>query len=237
MKKYAIAVILALGLCGDVLALNFVGPPTTRIRQGQWYVGVSYGEGEQDAELSIEGMPDTEVLDIESRLLLGRVGVGLATDRFEVFGLIGMANAEWDGVDSDDEFAMGAGFRTTMYLDKTNDLDWGIVGQFVYHKSEEDLSELSIADIEFGIGPCWRPGPWMLYGGALIHVIDGEEEVASMGEDDIRVEGETFDIRQESWLGVYLGGGVDLAEHWMLTGELQATPDAFGWAIGTQWTF
>ncbi|MGE5296912.1 MAG: hypothetical protein ACM3VT_18985 [Solirubrobacterales bacterium] len=237
MKKCCFAAALAFGLCANVFGMNYVGPPTTRTAQGQWYVGISYADGEQDVELSEEGVSDVEVMDIDSRIVLGRVGVGLATDRLEIFGLGGMANMEWEGVDSDDEEAFGAGFRATMYLDKKTNLDYGIVGQFVYHKSEDSLSELSITDAQFGIGPCWRPEPFMVYGGALIHIIDGDLEIATVGEGDMRVEGETLDIEQESWLGVYLGGGVDLLECWTVTGEIQATPDAFAWAIATELRF
>lgn len=234
MKKYHLSAVVVLGLCVNVLAMNYVGPPTTRIRQGQWYVGISYADGEQDIELSEDGVPDVELTDVDSRIVLGHVGVGLTTDRLEIFGLGGVADTEWEGFESNDDEVFGAGFRATMYLDKQSNLDWGIVGQFIYHKSEDSLSELSITDAQFGIGPCWRPGPCMVYGGALIHIIDGDLEIATIGEGGVHVEGETIDIEQESLLGVYFGGGVDIAKHWNVSAEIQATPDAWAWAIATE---
>ncbi len=228
-----------LSLTSTAMALNHIGPTTTRLQQGQWYVGASYSDAEQDVDFgNILSDHDVEIQDLDTRLILGRVGVGLATDRLEIFGMAGSAEAEWEqGIDIDPDVAMGAGFRATMYLDRQNNLDWGIVGQFLYHNSDDYLYELSIVDCEFGFGPCWRPGPCMLYGGVMIHILDGELDTASIGDDGYRVEDEHIDLEQESWLGIYIGAGVTLAEHVTLMGETQATSDAFGWSAGLQLSF
>jgi hypothetical protein len=123
-----------------------------------------------------------------------------------------------------------------MQLDKVTNLDGGIVGQATYLKTEDSGIvlrtptgfELSVAEFELGIGPCWRPGPGILYGGALIHWIDGSIDTDRIGD---------YDISEESIFGIYIGGGVELPKHLMVTAEVQATPDALGWGIGAQWRF
>ena len=232
MKKYCVAAILALGLCSNVLALNYLGPPTTRMKAGQWFIGASYADSEQDIEFDT----DIEFDDVDQNATVGRVGVGLATDRLEIFGLFGMTELERDLFETDDEFLVGGGFRVTMQLDKKNNLDIGVVGQVTYSKFEDESIifltptdyELSLAEILFGAGPCWRPGPWLVYGGVLIQWIEGNLDTIAAGRSD---------VNQESLVGAYLGGGVDLAEHWMITAEGQATPDAYGVAAGVQLRF
>lgn len=227
-----VAAAVALGLCNTVLGLNYLGPPTTRIKQGQWYIGASYADSKQDIEFDT----DIELDDLEQKATLGRVGVGLATDRLEVFGLFGMTELEQYNFETDDELLLGAGFRVTMQLDKVNNLDWGITGQVTYSKFEDQSIvittptdyELALAEVLFGAGPCWRPGPWMLYGGVLVQWITGDMDTTVLGD---------FDVNEQSLVGAYLGGGVDLGEHWTVAVEGQATPDAYGVAAGVQLQF
>jgi hypothetical protein len=171
-------------------------------------------------------------LDEES--VLGRVAVGIADERMEVFGLFGAANLEQDGFQTDDQFLVGFGTRITASLG--DDLDWGVVAQFTWFTDEDTDTldgvptdyELDLIDFQIGFGPCWRPGPFILYGGPMIQWIEGDIETAAFGD---------FDINVESWFGGYVGGGIELAEHLSVTGEVQGTPDAWAWAASVQLRF
>lgn len=232
MKRLCISSIFALGMCGNVLALNYLGPPASHLRQGQWYVGMNYADSKQDIEFDT----DIEFDDMDQSSILGRIGVGLATDRLEIFALVGMTELDQYYFDTSDELLLGGGFRATMQLDKVNNLDFGVVGQVTYTKSDDsDVVllvptdyELAVAEVLFGAGPCWHPGPWMVYGGVLIHWIDGNLDTTLVG---------SYDINQQSLVGAYLGGGVELDERWVITAEGQATPDAYGVAAGIQLQF
>ncbi len=229
MKQRCIAVVLALGLCSNVLALNYLGPPTTRMQAGQWAVGASYSHSNQDLDFG-----PFEWDDAEQDVILGRVGVGLVTNRLEISGLAGAANLEDDSFDTGYKFLLGGAFRVTMW--KGKDLDWGIVGQGTYLNLEDtgiiqgtstDF-ELRLGELQFGLGPCWRPGWGIIYGGAMFQWVLGTMDTTLLGD---------FDLREKTAIGIYGGGGIELARHLMLTGEVQATPDAFGWGTGLQLRF
>lgn len=230
MRQRCIATILALGLCSNALALTYLGPPTTNMKAGQWAGGVSYADGEQDIELG----SNLQLEDLKEETVLGRVAAGVVDRRWEVFGLFGAVDAEQDYFNPDDEFLIGFGTRiTTNVGDK---LDWGVVGQVTWFTSEDTGTfagiptpyELDLFDIQVGLGPCWRPGPFILYGGPMIQWIEGDLDTTYAGN---------FDVNAESWFGVYIGGGVELEQHLSITGEVQATGDATLWAVCAQWRF
>jgi hypothetical protein len=212
-------------------AMTYLGPPTTRAAAGKWSIGGLYSESEQDIEFE----HSIEFDDVEERAAAAIVSVGLADKRAELYGIFGGADIEQDGFEADDKFLGGLGGRITTNL-VSDEFAWGIAGQFTYVKSESSSVilgvntpyELRTLDIQIGFGPCWRPGPFTLYGGPYIHWVEGEIETTEYGD---------FDINVESWFGAYIGGGVDLAEHVSLLGEVQATPDATGFAIAGQFRF
>jgi hypothetical protein len=141
---------------------------------------------------------------------------------------------EQDRFQPGDEFLIGFGTRITTNLG--DDLDWGVVGQFTWFSSEDHGNfagtrtgyELDLFDIQVGLGPCWRPGPFILYGGPMIQWIEGDIDINTLGN---------FDVNAESWLGGYIGGGFELAKHLSITGEVEATADAWAWAASAMWRF
>jgi hypothetical protein len=227
-----IILIIGLGLlvASPALGLTYLGTPTTVMRTGQWAVGASYADSEQDIEFDRHFRFE----DLDEESVLGRVAVGIADERMEVFGLFGAANLEQDGFQTDDQFLVGFGTRITASLG--DDLDWGVVAQFTWFTDEDTDTldgvptdyELDLIDFQIGFGPCWRPGPFILYGGPMIQWIEGDIETTAFGD---------FDINVESWFGGYVGGGIELAEHLSVTGEVQGTPDAWAWAASVQLRF
>jgi hypothetical protein len=225
MKKLWIAAVLALGVCGNALALNYIGPPTTRMEAGQWAVGASFSHSLQDIKYDGHRFDNAE-----QDVVVGRVAVGLVTSRLEISGLAGAADFEGGSLDTDYTFLLGGAFRATLW--KGQNLDWGVVGQGTFMSTEDTgsrtVDELKLGEVLFGLGPCWRPDWGIVYGGALVHVITGTLKT---------VADEEYDLEQDSPFGAYLGGGIELERHLMATAEVQATPDAYGWGVGLLWRF
>jgi hypothetical protein len=233
--KRGIIVIMVLGMANCALGLNYLGPPTSHLRSGQWYIGGSYANSKQDIEFTDD--TDIDLEDFEQSVTMGRIGVGLADNILEIYGLVGMTQMEQgDRFETNDELLLGGGFRATMYMGEENHLDWGIAGQVVYSKFEDNSVilgtrtdyEMSVAEFLIGIGPCWRPDPFLLYGGALVHFIAGDIDTRKVG---------SYDIREESTAGIYLGGGVDIEKHLAITAEGQLTPDSLGWSVAATYQF
>lgn len=231
MRWRLFVVATVLSLSSSAMALNYIGPPTTWLHAGQWAAGVSYSQSEQDLTLNGRSIFD----DVEWDSTIGRVAVGLVTSRLEISGLIGGTSVERDeGFDTGDRLLAGGGFRVTMF--EGGDLDWGIVGQGTYMSVERSGTVLStptrydldLGELQFGLGPCWRPGWGVVYGGALLQWVIGTLDTPAPGN---------FDVREKSAVGAYVGAGFEVESHWTLTAELQATPDAFGWGAGVQLRF
>lgn len=230
MKCLCLTVVLGLFLAAPALGLTYLGTPTTVLKTGEWAVGASYAKSEQDLKLS----GGFDIDDLEEESVLGRVAVGLVDKRMEVFGLFGTADLEQDEAEMNGEFLVGFGARVTTNIG--DDLDWGVVGQFTYFTREDagrvaDVwtpFEMSLFDVQIGVGPCWRPGPFMLYGGPMVHLVEGDIDTEIAGD---------FDVNQESWFGAYIGGGVELAKHLGITGEAQGTGDAWALAASIMWRF
>lgn len=221
MDKLNVVVLIVFAVAATAQALTPIGPPTTALRQGQWAVGGSYGYSEQDIEIQ-NGPVSMFDEDVEIETVLATVAVGLATNRMEIFGRLGMAQAENRYFESDEELAVGGGTRITTNLG--DELSWGLVAQALYF--ELDGGE-GITDLQFALGPCWRRRAFLLYGGPMLHFITGEAQIPGVG---------TLDIEQESWFGGYIGTGLT-SDHLSITVEGQVTADAVGGAIMLAWKF
>jgi len=230
MKRLCLTVVLGLFLATPALGLTYLGTPTTVLKTGEWVVGASYAKSEQELDLSEGGEMD----ELEEESVLGRVAVGIADERMEIFGLFGVVDLEHGVAETNGEFLVGFGGRITTNLG--DDLDWGVVGQFTYFTREDrgvingmwTPLEIDLIDVQIGMGPCWRPGPFTLYGGPMIQFIEGEIETDTIGD---------FDINEESWFGAYIGGGVELDGHLGIGGEIQGTGDAWALAASLTWRF
>ncbi len=230
MKRIVIVTLLAVGLCGNAIGMNYLGPPTTKMQAGQWALGGSYADSRQDVEIDGGIVFD----NLKEHIGLGRVAVGLVTSRAEIFGMLGAAQLHQGEFKTDTQVLGGLGGRITALPGKV--LSWGIVGQFTWFHTEDTSTilgvvqpyELDLQEVQIGLGPCWRPGPFVLYGGPMIQWLGGDIETPLLGKRDVSIE---------SWLGGYVGGGFELDKHLMVTAEFQVTPDALGWSAGAQWRF
>jgi hypothetical protein len=219
MKKAACFIILC--ATGSALALGPLGPTTTTMRQGQWEIGFAYTESEQDIELD----DGSELEDVELKSSLGRVAVGLATNRAELYGLVGLAKYEHESYE--DDLAVGIGARVTATSEE--ELNWGIVAQIVRYEFDLDNTELRLNEIQVGIGPTWRPCRcFVLYGGPMLHFLSGEFD-NDLTDDD--------DIEEDTFFGGYLGVGTELIEHLTINVEGQVTADSHAISAGLAWRF
>lgn len=219
MKKAACLIVLC--ATGSALALGPLGPTTTTMRQGQWEIGFAYTEGEQDIELD----DGSEIEDAELKSSLGRVAVGLATNRAELFGLFGLA--EYEQEHSDPDLAVGVGARITATSEE--ELNWGIVAQIVRYEFDLNNTELRLNEIQVGIGPTWRPCRcFVLYGGPMLHFLFGKFD------NDLTADN---DIEEDTFFGGYLGVGAELIEHLTVNVEGQVTTDSRAISAGLAWRF
>jgi hypothetical protein len=233
MKKIVLAAFVLGVTVGEASAMNYLGAPATNLRAGQWALGGSYFNSKQDVELT-DTTTDVTLDDLEQNIGLVRVAVGIVTDRFEVFGMGGVTDLDDDnGFDTDAEAVGGAGIRVT--FTKGDRLDWGVVAQFTWLSAEDSgviagipqSFDLNAQEVTIGLGPCWRPEPFIVYGGPYVQWLAGDMDTSVSGD---------LDVDLESKLGGYFGAGIELTGL-TLTAEVQATPDALGWGVGGQWRF
>lgn len=214
------AIILTLLVASSASGLSFIGPPTTQMQAGQIALGGRYGWSEQD--VLVEGVP---VNDFKWDTFLAELRAGLASDRVELFGLIGTSEMELSSVDGDHELALGGGARITTNLGEA--LSWGIAGQILWWEEDASASKLDLLDMQVVLGPCYRAGGLVLYGGPMFHYISGELDILDV----------EFDIKEDANFGGYIGGGFEVVDRLDIVGEFQATPDATGVGIAVTWTF
>ena len=235
MKLAYLTIIGGLLFAAPVLGLTFLGTPTTVLKTGEITAGASYANSDQDIEIESEDLGGARIDGVKEESVIGHVGVGVADERLELFGLFGAANLKQDDIKANGEFLAGVGTRITMY--KGDDgLDWGIVAQFTWFTDEDKVVvdgfrtpfELNVFDVQVGLGPCWRPGPFILYGGLMIDWITGNIDVRDVG---------SFDVQAESNFGAYFGAGIDLAKHISAVAEIQGTPDSSAWGGSVMWRF
>lgn len=221
MKTLRFTALLVVCFAGTALALTPIGPPTTVLKQGQFEVGGVFGWSENEVDFS--GSVG-EVDDLEFDTILFRPAVGIASDRMEIFGLLGYSEFE----DADDT-AIGFGLRVTTNLEEQ--LSWGLVGQIVWFEADERMridsfygdADLNFYEAQIGLGPCWRHDIFMLYGGPFLRFIDGELT-------------RTIDMEESEWIGAFIGGGLDLGPANAVV-EVQATQSDIGVGVNVALRF
>ena len=211
MRRTTFTLALSLFLAARALGLTYLGTPTATFRSGQWGAGLNYGYSSQNLRYNGQNANDAKW-----QTALATVDLGLDTNRAEVFGRLGLATAKWANMDWDTEFAAGLGARIT--TNQGEAVSWGVAAQGLWWQDQD--SRTSIYEIEVGIGPCWQFSKGLLYGGPMGHFVTSN-----------------MDLKETSSLGAYVGGGYGLSSTWMLSGEVQWTPDAYGLSVGVQRRF
>ncbi len=154
-------------LSAQAFALNFMGPPTAELNEGQWSLGYNYSYSTQDLDktrqqwfmiddgvVTATGEGQLRIEDFRvQRHYLG-INCGLA-DSWEIYARLGLSQAKGDihwlivdntaGYDFDDDFAWSWGAKVT--FKKSDTIDWGAA----FHMNWLDTSMSKTDDIS-GIG-------------------------------------------------------------------------------------
>jgi opacity protein-like surface antigen len=256
-KKLLLAVVVVVCLLSSVaLALDPMGPPIAGLKQGQWSAGADYSYSEMDLKWSngkgrITGigsgdLPSVKIKNYEMNKLNANLGYGI-TDNWDVFLRLGGADGRGKGTllgdtgkfDGDTEFAFGFGTRVTLW-EQSPELKWGGLAQASWAKSEDKVTagnfsgdiEIDITEIQLAVGPSWTATKGVsIYGGPFCHLIYGDAEGKGryMGTYPMKA---SYDIREVSWFGGYIGAQVDVTENIPLYLEWQHTGNADAFCVG-----
>jgi len=193
---------------GPVLALTFMGPPTSDFIPGQFGLGFEYSNTTENADL------DTYL----ARLVFGvadGVEMSFRAGAYEVYG-------------TDDDFVWGLGPRATFARSET--VDWGVLFDFTvfhwdrviifptYYGSAVAVGDADIYIYRLALGPEIKTGALSFYGGpVLLHA--------------------TGDVDDETELGGYAGLSWHIDSSTSLTAEYQIYDDFKLFAVGLMHRF
>ncbi len=227
----------------EAKAIDFMGPPTAELKQGQWDVGFIYSFSEMDLEVSGYGISET-LKDLKSNRYWANLGYGLE-DWCELNLRLGAADAEADDLDFDGGADFAWGFNTKITFASDDKIDWGALFQMSWTKTDDsynyDLSEWGLGtsqsvevdayEMQIAVGPTLKMEGWKLYGGPFVHLVEGDL--------DVKIAGVTvgFDLDEDSAFGGYVGTQIDLAESAALYVEGQFTGGGYGIGGGIVWKF
>ena len=245
-------------LCTQAFALNFMGPPTAELNQGQWSVGYNYSYSVQDLDktkqdwflendgvVTSTGKGELRIEDLTVQRHYVGINCGF-TDWWEIYARIGFSDVKgdihWLGVDSktgynfDNDFAWGWGTKIT--FKKSDTVAWGASLHMNWLDTStsktgdgsKDTVSIDTYDTLLAVGPTIDMGGWKLYGGPFYYSLAGDYEYERNFFELKLVEREDANIQESSDFGAFVGAVVDLTENSDLTAELSFTSD--GWTIG-----
>lgn len=253
MKKRIslLAVVLAI-VClygSAALALDPIGPPTSRLEKGCWSIGVDYLIEDSDAELDDAkpvGVASPFKMNVEEQLITANIAYGIA-DNWEIFLRLGSElSGEGTGTqagnpvefDGDSGFLTGLGVRASLY--KQGNLELGGLFQIGWGKSDGDIEtplgsgsvDGHTTEIEVAMGPSYKITETVsIYGGPFLYFIDGDIDGTVAGTDV------SYDIDEDSYFGGYIGTQIDITGRAAFNIEWQHTATADGLGMGLVWRF
>ena len=243
-KKLVLVMGLLCFIGSTAIAIDFMGPPTAELKEGQWDIGFIYSRTERDLEISGLGVKITK--EVETNRYYANIGYGL-TDYWELGIKLGAADAEEDslGLDFATDFAWSWNTKITFASDEN--VDWGALFQMSWFETDDSgvynltglgmgaataaKMELDISEIHIAIGPTLKREGWKLYGGPFVYLVDGDL--------DATVAGAKFglDVEEDSAFGGYVGASFDVAENTNLAIEFAAVSNGWGLSTGIFWEF
>jgi len=240
-------------------AIAPMGPPMAPLPQGQYAGALGYAFSDMNLEISgplgASTAGEAMVSDIQTNMYYGGLVYGVA-DGWNLYGVVGMADAEFPGdgtspdFDGDEGFAFAIGCKKTISKDEESGTVWGTVFQFSEARRIDDSfrpvaagtwgnglisqgssglteAELELYEIQLAAGPTVPLCEGVcLYGGPLLHFVEGDLEVKNDGN---RYE---YDLEQHLEIGAYVGAQAELADNILLGAEFLWTGEAWGLGIG-----
>ncbi len=260
-KRMLLSVMVVGVFCSASFALAPMGPPMAGLEQGQYGVGIGYGQSDMTLEVSgtvdATGGGGAVINDLQNDMYYVSLGYGISND-WELYGAIGWANAEFPGdggapdFDGDDGFAFGIGTKRTLAQD--GDTKWGVLGQFTQGKSEDNVrvtssggtwgngtigvpsgntpAKLEWYEVQLAVGPTVPLSEDMIiYGGPFLHFVEADLEVRSA--PSVSDSRYEYELEQKLQLGAYIGTLVSLGDpNASLMAEFLYTGEAWGWSVG-----
>lgn len=259
MKKTIITSIGLLLLTTTAFALDPFGPPVATLNKNQPIAGLEYLYSEMNLNtdsLTVETplgnlqFPSAKIETIKmNKLYVNLISDVVSDDNYDVFLRVGIANASPDKNknrenlagsigDSDYDFTIGGGFRTTLYQSRDGKTRWGLLAQLsyaslnfdekIYSVNGSDVSlsaNVDMLEIQLAAGPTYQlKDKISIYGGPFLHFVKGETELrGNVGE--IPIQGSS-DLEQCSELGGFIGLSTELAKNTKFNIEFQFTDDA-----------
>jgi hypothetical protein len=230
--------------------------------QGQYAGVLGYAYSDMNLEISgpVSGSAGEAFLsDIQSDMYYGGMVYGVA-DGWNIYGVLGIADAEWDAdgsfrdFDGDSGFAFAVGVKKTIFTDPDSGTVWGTVFQFSEARRIEDkFTPTGAADtwgnghISVGAAAGQNTAELDLYAiqlaaGPTVPLCEGVclygGPFLNFVEGDLEVKmpstggRSNYELEQHLEIGAYIGAQAELADNIMVGGEFLWTGEAWGLGIG-----
>ena len=241
MNRIGFVVLVLLLFGAHCFAIDFMGPPATELKSGQWKAGLIYSHSEQDIEVSsgtIAGidLSSGTIDDVEVNRYYAGAAVGI-WDGWELNGRLGAAEVETDvddvELDGGTDFAWSLGTKITFASDEK--IDWGALFQMSSLKGDDNIAgidfEIDAVEMQIAVGPTFKMEGWKLYGGPFICLIDGDLDIKVPGDE------ESFDLEEDEMVGAYIGAEIDIAKNTCLAVEVAGISGGWGAGAAIGWRF
>lgn len=267
---FALAIVCLSGPAA--IALDPMGPPISGLEQEDFKIGADYSQSQMDIEFNdgkfveyLDGwldasgtLSDLKLKNIKINTTYVNIGYGV-TDYFEVFLRLGGTNAKFSGstfwpsgdeFDSDTDFAIGGGIKTTFYEeDKLKiggliQVGWFELDGAIRPKEwpvADDTVQFDLTQIQIAVGPSYElTDRVLIYGGPFLHFIQGDwEDIYNQIDPDtggLLTSKNTWTVEEDSYFGAYIGTQMEITENITFLIEYQRTSaaDAFGASIAAR---
>jgi hypothetical protein len=249
MEKKLLVVLVVVGLCSTVaLALDPMGPPAASLGKGKSSIGVEYSWSNMELERKVTkwgsgngpGARQTQHINPMHKIY-ANLGYGMA-DNVDVFLRAGAGSAgykphgneDWSSGDGEASFIFGGGIRGT--LKEEPGVKWGFLAQYscaddfrgnIEVNGDDATYDLKLDELQIAIGPTWTAAQGLtIYGGPFFHFVRGTVQDCKYG-DILR-----HAMEEDSWLGGYVGVGLELAQNCSANVEWMQTPDDYALGAG-----
>jgi hypothetical protein len=261
MKRLIIVMAGAILMSSPVLAFDFMGPATSRLKDaGKFSAGVEYFWGRMDVDA--DGIPELGLMsdtikDIEFDKITANFALGMGRGS-EIFLRLGVAEVEPDKGDnrdniagyigsSDESFLIGGGAKWTLYEEAS--FGWGLITQASWADFDFDRqtysidgynvtfsTDVEIVEVQIATGPTLNLNKdLMVYGGPFLHFLNGDADLK--GSINGLSGSVSTDLDQESLLGGYVGADLALGQNANIAFEVQATSGNYGMGGQFVWKF
>ncbi len=183
--SFILALIVMFISVSPVATAGTVGNPTATVAQGSFLVGAEIDFWEKDMDFDAGGVVEVEGTKI---LVKGTYGI---SDKVDVFGKIGMADAEVGGFDSDMDIAFGLGGKVNVY--EKGQIKAGVVAQILLWSGDDAGVDIDITEFDLAFGGRYEVNKdFDCYGGLMFAMVEGD------------IAG--FDFDEDDPIGLFLGG-------------------------------